>query len=138
MPTWRKAYAFTSRPDLESKDEQTALKALLKEDGIVIQKSDKGNSVVILNKDDYKKRMKELLDDTSKFKKIKIEGERDYNHLIKQELRILNALRRLRYNETITEYTGQHQTQTSWYSFSSSISIRSSSHMKAEKKTQKK
>ena len=52
-----------------------------------------------------RKRMKEFLDDTSKFKKIKIEGERDYNHLINQELRISNALRRLRNDKTISEYT---------------------------------
>ena len=36
-----------------SPDEYNALKTLLKDDSIVIQKSDKGNSVVILNKIDY-------------------------------------------------------------------------------------
>ena len=49
--------------------------------------------------------MKELLAETSKFKKIKLKKDHDYNHLINQELRISKALRRLRDKETITEYT---------------------------------
>ena len=36
-----------------SKEEFEALKSLLREEDIIIQKSDKGNSVVILNKCDY-------------------------------------------------------------------------------------
>ena len=41
--------------------EVEALKALLSDDKIIIQKSDKGNSVVILNRSDYVARMHELL-----------------------------------------------------------------------------
>ena len=36
----------------------------------VIQKADKGNSVIVLNKPDYIKRMTEMLSNTDKFKKI--------------------------------------------------------------------
>ena len=53
-----------------SKEEFEALKSLLREEDIIMQKSDKGNSVVILNKCDYIARMDELLADASKFKKL--------------------------------------------------------------------
>ena len=77
-------------------DEAEALKSLLKDDNIVIQKSDKGNSVVILNKVDYVDRMKELLAETSKFRKLNIDSDKDYNFIHNQELRITRELRNLR------------------------------------------
>jgi len=79
-----------------SKDEFDALKSLLNEEDIIIQKSDKGNSVVILNKCDYITRMNELLADTSKFRKLNIESGKDYNYIINQELRISSALRNIK------------------------------------------
>ena len=69
-----------------------ALKSLLADDNIIIQKSDKGNSVVILNKSDYVTRMHELLADTSKFQKLDIQGENDYNYIINQQIHITTVL----------------------------------------------
>lgn len=44
----------------------------LKDDSnIVIMKSDKGNGVVIFNKDDYNSKMDEILSNTSKFQLLK-------------------------------------------------------------------
>ena len=86
-------------PKLEqnlSVEEFEALKSLLSDDSIIIQTSDKGNSVVILNKADYIERMCELLADTSKFRKLNIKDGKDYNFLINQELRLSKLLRRLR------------------------------------------
>jgi len=83
-------------PKLEqnlSKNEYQALQSLLKDENIVIQKSDKGNSVVILNKSDYVTRMEALLADTSKFKQLHIKKGCDYNHIANQEIRISKALR---------------------------------------------
>ena len=51
-----------------NKEESDCLKNLSQNKDIVIQKSDKGNAVVILNKNDYVGRVKELLSDTSKFR----------------------------------------------------------------------
>lgn len=85
-------------PKLEqnlSDDEAQALKSLLNDDSIIVQKSDKGNSVVILNKADYVKRMNELLNDTSKFKKVKVKQGNDYNYIINQQLRITKMLHKL-------------------------------------------
>ena len=43
------------------------LKDLGNDSSIVIMKPDKGNGVVLPNKDDYNKKMDEMLSDTSKF-----------------------------------------------------------------------
>ena len=51
-------------------DELKALKDLSSRKDIIIQKADKGNSVVILNKNGYIKRMSEMLPDIDKFKKL--------------------------------------------------------------------
>ena len=77
-------------------NEIEALKSLLKDESIVIHKSDKGNSVVIINTDHYKQRMKELLDDATKFRKLKIKEGKDFNFIHNQELRILNKLNTLK------------------------------------------
>ena len=69
-----------------SKPEYEALKSLLKDDDIMIQKSDKGNSVVIVNKRDYTAKMNNILNDASKFKKLNLKPGHDYNFLINQEL----------------------------------------------------
>ena len=87
--------------------EQDALKSLLKDDNIIIQKSDKGNSVVILNRTDYVNRMNELLSDVTKFKQIKLKDGDDYNYLTNQELRISKALRDLRNSGAIADHTYQ-------------------------------
>ena len=75
--------------------EGVALKALLKDDSIIIQKSDKGNSVVILDKTAYVQRMSEILRDTTKFRELKIDNGKDYNHIHNQELKISRELRKL-------------------------------------------
>ena len=47
-----------------------ALKVLSKNKNIIIQKLDKGYSVVLLNRNDYIKQMNEISPDSSKFKKL--------------------------------------------------------------------
>ena len=47
-----------------------ALKVLSKNKNIIIQKLDKGYSVVLLNRNDYIKQMNGMLPDSSKFKKL--------------------------------------------------------------------
>ena len=73
-------------------NEVEALKTLLKDDSIIIQKSDKGNSVVILDKSAYTEKVLEILADTSKFRKLKIKEGKDYNFVINQEKRICKVL----------------------------------------------
>ena len=52
-----------------SEEEYQAFLSLSKNNAIIIQKADKGNTVVLLDKSSYIKKMEELLADTSKFVK---------------------------------------------------------------------
>ena len=49
-----------------------ALKGLSTNKNLIIQKLAKGNSVVLLNRNDYIEQMKGMLSDSSKFKKLEI------------------------------------------------------------------
>ena len=68
-----------------SKEELTALTNLSKNKDIVIQKSDKGNSVVIVDKDTYIKRMENLLSDQRKFEKVTLKNDTFLNFVVNQE-----------------------------------------------------
>ena len=78
--------AFSSYKDIGKtfenlpKTEFDALKILLKNKDIV-QKVDKGNTVVILNRKDYVCKMKNILNDSSKFHKVHIDHYKILNHL---------------------------------------------------------
>jgi len=63
-------------------EEFEGLKRLSQNKDIVIQKSDKGNAVVILNKVDYTERVKELLSDNSKFKFADIKNGNVLRYLV--------------------------------------------------------
>ena len=81
-----------SRPHaLFSQKELNTSKGLTNDDSIVIMKPDKGNGVVILNKDEYQKKMAEILADTSKFElldddavKLTLERENQVKALLKK------------------------------------------------------
>ena len=64
-----------------SKEEFLALKGLSSNQDIILQKTDKGNSVVLVNKAE----MKELLSDVSKFKEITVEPGKEINLLLQHE-----------------------------------------------------
>ena len=64
-------------------DELKALKDLSSRKDIIIQKVEKGNFVVILNKRDYIKRMTEMLLDKDKFKKLDVKPGKELNLLLK-------------------------------------------------------
>ena len=53
-----------------SEAELNALEFLTKNRNLVIQKVDKCNTVVIFNKNDYKTKIKDILSDSTKFKKL--------------------------------------------------------------------
>ena len=48
-----------------------ALKSLIRNKELIIQKTDRDNTVVLLNKKDYISKMKVILADTPKIKKVK-------------------------------------------------------------------
>ena len=55
-----------------SKEELKALHNLRKQKHLVIQKADKGNTVVITEKNAYINKMKEIVSDTTKFEQVNI------------------------------------------------------------------
>ena len=76
-----------------SKEELLALKGLSSNKGIILQKADKGNSVVLVNKADYTKRMKELLSNIRKFKEITVEPGKEINLLLQHEGKLIEFLK---------------------------------------------
>ena len=78
-----------------------ALKRLSKNKDIVIQKADKGNTVVILDKCSYIRAIEEILNDNSKFSKLDIPTGKEINHIVNLEKRITSELKLLKDREII-------------------------------------
>ena len=75
---------YSFRDELNnSKEEHVDLKDLSTSNDLIIQKSDKNNSVFLQNKNDYIKQMNEMLYDSSKFKKLDIKPGKEINSLNK-------------------------------------------------------
>ena len=67
------------------------------------QKADKGNTAVILNKNDYISKMNVILDDSSKFQKLSIDQNKVLNHIVHMENRIIDVLKKLKKKKIISE-----------------------------------
>ena len=87
-------YSFWDELNI-SKEEHVALKGLSANNDLIIQKSDKGNSVVLLNRNDYIKRLNEMLSDSSKFKKLNVKAGKEIV-LLQQENRLTNFLKKVK------------------------------------------
>ena len=87
-----------------SKKEFLALKGLSSNKDIILQKVDKGNLVVLVNKADYTKRAKELLSDASKFKEITVERGKEINVLLQHEGKLIEFLKRVKSSVTADLY----------------------------------
>ena len=101
--------AFTSFRDSSkinennlSKEEHLALKDLIKNKALIIQKADKGNTV-ILNKNDYISKMKVILSYSSNFQKLSIDQNKVLNHIVHMENRIIDVLKKLENKTIISE-----------------------------------
>ena len=57
------------------------LKNLIENKYLLIQKADKGNSIIILNKNDYISRLNRILDDTSKFERQSLKSYHSYGRV---------------------------------------------------------
>ena len=76
-----------------SKEVHVAIKVLSTNKDLFIQKSCKGNYVVLLNRNDYIKQINEKLSDSSKCKKLDIKPGKENNSLLQQEDRLTNFLK---------------------------------------------
>ena len=92
-------------PENLTPSEFKALKRLSKNKNIVIQKADKGNTVVILDKCSYISAIEEILNDNSKFSKLDIPAGKEINHIVNLEKRITSALKLLKDKEIIDKST---------------------------------
>ena len=72
------------------------LRGLSSREDIIMQKADKGKSVVILNKSYYLKRMKKILSDIDKFKKLNVKPGKELNCLLQHEDKLVNFLKHIK------------------------------------------
>ena len=83
-----------------------------KNKNLVIQKADKGNSVVIISKNDYKNKIKDILSDSTKFKKLEIDENKQLNLLLNSEKKLKDIIKSLYQKECLTkkEYVSLYPT----------------------------
>ena len=89
-----------------TKEEFASLKSLSKNDSLIIQKSDKGNSIAIVDKDDYLQKERNILSDSNKFSEVFLTNEKHLNFLVNIEKQITDLLKQLNDSQVIshTEY----------------------------------
>ena len=78
-----------------TKTELHAINSLKQNNDIIIQKADKGDTVVIIDKGAYKTKMKSLFSDSSKFKKLDIQNDKLLNFKLDQERKLKDILKPL-------------------------------------------
>lgn len=93
-------------PDNLSKNEFACLQKLASNRDIIIQKSDKGNSIVILDNISYVERILEILNDNSKFVKLtdkNIQNNKELQFIDKHEEKIRVFLKKLLVSNKISK-----------------------------------
>jgi len=90
-------YDFSKQKHILSKEEWEALTDLRKDESIIITKPDKGNGVVIINKLDYLNKVKLLISDETKFKKL------TQNPTKSREDSLISYLRKLKNDKIIDD-----------------------------------
>ena len=79
------------------------MSTLIKNKDLVLQKADRGNAVVILNKKDYNLKMKKIPNDISKFHKLSIYQNKVLSHIVNMENRIISVLKKLKDKNQISD-----------------------------------
>ena len=83
-------------------DEVFALKTLSKNQDLIIQKSDKGNSIVLINESDYRDKMYNILSDFKIFVKSSVVDDKYLNYFIGIENKPTDLLKELKTSEAIS------------------------------------
>ena len=87
-----------------SKKEHRAFLELLDVENIIIQKADKGNVIVIIDKNTYITKMNSILNDDTKFKKVSFEKRnKELDYLLDKQEEIVTFLKELKDSNVITE-----------------------------------
>ena len=80
-----------------------ALKNLIEHKKIVIQKAEKGNTVVITDRTKYLEGIKSLLSDSSKFMQLPIDQDKWINYIINLECKLKDCFKVLNNEEKTSE-----------------------------------
>ena len=91
-----KSFSFDKVEKDLSEAESIALKNLIERKDLVIQKADKGNTVVITDRTKYLEGIKSLLSNSSKFMPLPIDEGKWLNYIIKISLKIVLKFLRMR------------------------------------------
>ena len=86
-----------------SAEEINLLKALMRNKDIIIQKADKGNTVVITDKDKYIEGVKRAISDSNKFVQLNITTEKYFNYIINVEKTLKQLFKDLLDNDKISK-----------------------------------
>ena len=84
-------------------EEFVALKSLSKKNNLIIQKSDKGNSIAIIDKSDYLEKTRNILSDSSKFTQVSVADDKKLNFIVNVEKHITDLVKDLKKSEVICE-----------------------------------
>ena len=96
-------YGSYSRPDfLFSKEDIKLLDNLKNDNNIVIVKPDKGNGIVILDRNDYNKKMNDILQDNTKLQRL---NDDPVKLMLQRENQLKKLLATLKKSESITTET---------------------------------
>ena len=79
------------------------MSTLIKNKDLALQKADKDNAVVILNKKDSNLKMKKIPNDISKFHKLSIYQNKVLSHIVNMENRIISVLKKLKDKNQISD-----------------------------------
>ena len=86
-----------------AKQKRLTLSNLSNDKNIIIQKSDKGNSVVLRDKNKYLEGMSKILNNNAKFEMLQFDHDKELNYILNLEKKIINVLKDLNNEEDITE-----------------------------------
>ena len=83
--------------------ELNASENLTKNNNLLIQIADKDNTVAVINKSDYKTKIKDLLSDPTKFKRFEIYENKQLNFLLNSEKNLKDMIKNLHQKECLTK-----------------------------------
>ena len=86
-----------------SKIELQALNSLLQNKDIIIQKADKPNTIVVIDKDAYKNNIKAIISNRSKFEKFNLQAEKHLNFILNKEKRLREIIKPLNEKDCFTK-----------------------------------
>ena len=89
-----------------SKEEFIALQNLSKNKDLIIQKSDKGNSAVIVQREDHLKKLNDILSDQKKSSKVSLEDDTLFTFDINPEEHVDKVLKNLVESKSMTRKLG--------------------------------